>query len=120
MTHADLPALLAEARAARRALLALNVIQLEHAEAIVAGAEDAGRPIVLQVSENTVAYHRAAAPVLAACLAIAEQAAVPVVVHLDHATRDDLVREAVGLGVRSVMYDASALDHAEANGRPTG
>jgi fructose-bisphosphate aldolase class II len=112
MTHADLPTLLAEARAARRALLALNVIQLEHAEAIVAGAEDAGRPVVLQVSENTVAYHRAAAPVLAACLAIAEQAAVPVVVHLDHATRDDLVREAVGLGVRSVMYDASALDHA--------
>ena len=117
MTHADMTTLLAEARTARRALLAMNVIQLEHAEAIVAGAEDTGRSVVLQVSENTVAYHRGAAPVLAACLAIAEQAAVPVVVHLDHATRDDLVREAVGLGVRSVMYDASALDHATNVGR---
>ena len=33
--------------------------------------------------------------------------------HLDHATRLDLVREAVSLGVPSVMYDASALAYAE-------
>jgi fructose-bisphosphate aldolase class II len=33
---------------------------------------------------------------------------VPVVVHLDHATREDLVHAAARLGLRSVMYDASA------------
>jgi fructose-bisphosphate aldolase class II len=35
-------------------VLAFNVIQLEHAEAIVAGAEQAGRPVILQISENAV------------------------------------------------------------------
>ena len=103
--------LLTAAAAARRALLAMNVIQLEHAEAIVAGAERVGRPVVLQVSENTVAYHGTAAPVLAATLAVADAAAVDVGVHLDHATSVDLIHEAVGLGVRSVMYDGSALDY---------
>jgi fructose-bisphosphate aldolase class II len=92
---------------------AFNVIQLEHAEGIVAGAERAGRPVVLQVSENTVAYHGALAPLARACLAVAGAASVEVVVHLDHATRVDLVEEAVDLGLPSLMYDASALSHAD-------
>ena len=37
--------------------------------------------------------------------------------HLDHATDVDLVHEAVGLGVRSVMYDGSALDYDANVGR---
>ena len=37
---------------------------------------------------------------------VARQARVPCVVHLDHATRADLVREAVDLGVQSVMVVA--------------
>ncbi len=112
MPLAPMSELLAAAATDRRALLAMNGIQLEHAEAIVEGAERAGRPVVLQVSENTVAYHGAAAPVLAATLAVAQAAAVEVCGHLDHATEVDLVREAVGLGVRSVMYDGSALDYS--------
>ena len=99
MPLALMPELLSAAAADRRALLAMNVIQLEHAEAIVAGAERVGRPVVLQVSENTVAYHGAAAPILAAALAVAQGATVQVCVHLDHATGVDLIREAVGLGV---------------------
>ncbi|MDQ4053632.1 MAG: class II fructose-bisphosphate aldolase [Actinomycetota bacterium] len=103
--------LLAAATEARGAVVAMNVILLEHAEAIVGGAERAGRPVVLQVSENTAAYHGALAPVLGASLAVADAAGVDVCVHLDHATRVDLIHEAVELGVRSVMYDGSALDH---------
>jgi fructose-bisphosphate aldolase class II len=112
MPLTPMPELLAAATADRCALLAMNVIQLEHAEAIVAGAERARRPVVLQVSENTVAYHGSVAPVLAATLAVAHGAAVDVCVHLDHATSVDLIHEAVGLGVRSVMYDGSALDYS--------
>ncbi len=97
---------------------AFNMIQLEHAEAIVAGAEAAGVPVVLQISENCVRYHGALAPVALASLALARAAAVPVAVHLDHATDRSLVEEAVGLGLGSVMYDASALDH-EANATAT-
>ena len=90
---------------------AFNVIPLELAEAIVAGAESAALPVILQLSENTVAYHGSLAPIASASLALARGAAVPVSVHLDHATSPALVREAVELGVRSVMFDVSALGY---------
>ncbi|WP_214414868.1 class II fructose-bisphosphate aldolase [Sphaerisporangium fuscum] len=100
-------------RAARWGVGAFNVIQLEHAEAIVTGAEAAQSPVVLQISENCVRYHGALKPLALACLAVAEASEVPVAVHLDHATDRALVEEAVGLGIGSVMYDASALPDAE-------
>ncbi|MFI6505259.1 ketose-bisphosphate aldolase [Nonomuraea typhae] len=92
---------------------AFNVIQLEHATGIVAGAEALGLPVVLQISENCVRYHGALAPIAQASLAVARAAAVPVAVHLDHATRRTLVEEAVELGLGSVMFDASALPDEE-------
>ena len=91
---------------------AFNVITLEHAEAIVRGAESAGRPVIAQLSQNAVRYHGALAPIAAATLAVARAARVPVAVHLDHATDVSLVREAVELGLSSVMFDASVLDYA--------
>ncbi len=100
------------ARTAARGVGAFNVIGIEHAEGIVAGAEAAGAPVILQVSENCVAYHGALEPVGRALLAIAAAAAVPVAVHLDHATDIALVETAVGLGFGSVMYDASRLPYA--------
>ncbi|MEU3104001.1 class II fructose-bisphosphate aldolase [Streptomyces griseoflavus] len=90
---------------------AFNVVQLEHAEAIVSGAEDAGRPVILQISENTVRYHGALPPIGLATLAVARAARVPVAVHLDHAQSTDLVHEAVRLGFTSVMFDASTLPY---------
>lgn len=99
------------ARVAGRGAGAFNVIGIEHAEAIVAGAEAAGAAVVLQVSENCVAYHGALAPIGQAMLAVAAAATVPVAVHLDHATSADLVRDAVALGFGSVMYDGSALPY---------
>ncbi|GAA3444082.1 class II fructose-bisphosphate aldolase [Planomonospora venezuelensis] len=92
---------------------AFNVVQLEHAEAIVAGAEAAGAPVVLQISENCVRYHGALAPVAAASLAVARASSTAVAVHLDHATDRALVEEAVELGLGSVMFDASALPDEE-------
>jgi len=105
--------ILEQARALGVGAGAFNVIPLELAEAIVTGAAEAGLPVILQLSENTVAYHGALAPIASAALACARAAAVPVSVHLDHATSPALVREAVELGVRSVMFDASALGYAE-------
>jgi fructose-bisphosphate aldolase class II len=99
------------AASAARGVGAFNVIQLEHAQAIVAGAEAAGAPVILQLSENAVRYHGALGPIGAATLAVARAAGVPVAVHLDHATSAELVHEAVELGFSSVMFDASALDY---------
>ncbi|MEV3987767.1 class II fructose-bisphosphate aldolase [Streptomyces sp. NPDC049837] len=98
---------------AGRGVGAFNVIQLEHAEAIVAGAEAAGAPVVLQISENAARYHGALTPIGTATLAVARAATVPVAVHLDHATSPELVAEAVSLGFTSVMYDASTLPYEE-------
>lgn len=109
MTLARSTQLLAAARAEGCGIGAMNVIQLEHAEAIVTGAERAGRPVILQISENTVAYHGSLDPIALAALQLAELSSGPVCVHLDHATDVDLVRRAVDLGITSVMFDASSL-----------
>jgi len=96
-----------------RGLLAVNVIQLEHAEAYVTAAERTGTPLVLQLSENAVRYHGDLAPITAACRALADVSPARLVLHLDHATDQTLVEEALHLGFGSVMFDASALPDAE-------
>jgi fructose-bisphosphate aldolase, class II len=101
------------ARAAGRGVCAFNVIGIEHAEAIAAGAEAAGAPVILQISENCVAYHGGLEPIARACLALAGSAAVPVAVHLDHAADPALIKAAAGLGIGSVMFDASRLPYRE-------
>lgn len=114
MTLARLTELIGPAAEHSRGVGAFNVFSIEHAEAHVTGAEQVGAPVVLQISENAVKYHRALEPIALATLSIARSASVPVVVHLDHATDDGLVDQAIGMGFGSVMYDASRLDY-EAN-----
>lgn len=89
---------------------AFNVITLEHAEAIVAGAELAGRGVILQLSENAIRFHRRPDAIAAAMVAAGSAASVPVVLHLDHITEPALARRAAELGFSSVMYDGSTLD----------
>lgn len=96
-----------------RGVGAFNVIQLEHAEALVAGAETVGAPVILQISENAVRYHGALEPLALATLAIARQSSTQVGVHLDHATDLALVHEAVALGFGSVMYDGSTMSYVD-------
>jgi fructose-bisphosphate aldolase class II len=100
-------------KSAGRAVGAFNVILLEHAEALVAGAEIAQLPVILQISENCVSYHRALKPISVSTIAIAESASIPVSVHLDHAESEDLVKEALDLGYDSVMFDGSKLSYTD-------
>lgn len=92
---------------------AFNVIHLETAQALISGAEQAGRPVILQISENCVKYHGGLRPIAAASLALAEEARVPVSLHLDHAEDEDLVYRALDLGFGSVMYDGAKLPFGE-------
>ncbi|MDQ1582788.1 MAG: fructose-bisphosphate aldolase, class [Microbacteriaceae bacterium] len=92
---------------------AFNVIHLETAEALVAAAERAGLPVILQISENCAHYHGGLEPIAVATLAVARAASVPVAVHLDHAEDEQLAYQAVDLGFGSVMYDGAHLDYAE-------
>jgi fructose-bisphosphate aldolase class II len=109
-----------DARTRRVGACAFNVITLEHAEAIVAGAEAAARPVILQISENAVKFHQGNVfPVAAAAAAVAAAATVPVSLHLDHVEDMDLLHHAAAAGFSSVMFDASKLEFA-ANVRATG
>lgn len=108
---AGLREVLDPAVAAGTGVVAFNVICLEHAEAVVWGAEAANLPVVLQVSENAVLYHRGLEPILIAAVALARNADVPSVVHLDHVTDVDLVHAGVALGATSVMFDGSRMPY---------
>jgi fructose-bisphosphate aldolase class II len=104
------------AAAVRRngAVAAVNVITLEHAEAICTAATTAGVPVILQISQNAVRFHGGRPkPIAAAAAALARLAAVPVALHFDHVTADELVTEAAAAGFSSVMYDAGALPYDE-------
>ncbi|GAA3341776.1 class II fructose-bisphosphate aldolase [Curtobacterium pusillum] len=113
ITDLTLTGLLDAARTAHRGVGAFNVVLLEHAEAIVAGAELAGLPVILQISENCVRYHGGLAPITTATQAIARSADVEVLVHLDHIEDPELVVAGIDLGVDSIMYDGSHLDFSE-------
>jgi fructose-bisphosphate aldolase class II len=110
-THAK--KLVLAAQNSKTAIGAFNVILLEHAEALVAGAETANLPVILQISENCVTYHRSLKPISVATIAIAETSSVPVSVHLDHAESEELIKEALDLGFDSIMFDGSKLPFAE-------
>jgi fructose-bisphosphate aldolase class II len=113
MSRTNSGKLVLSAKSSGSAVGAFNVILLEHAEALVAGAEIAKLPVILQISENCVKYHKALKPISVATIAIAEVASVPVSVHLDHAESEDLVKEALDLGYDSVMFDGSKLSYAD-------
>lgn len=118
MTLSSAAQLIGLAAAGGGAVPAFNVVSLEQAEAVVAGAEQCGFAVILQLSENAIRFHGRMEPLLAACRELAEAASVPIAIHLDHCEDAALIDHAleVGprLGVRSIMVDASRLAY-EAN-----
>lgn len=118
MTLAATADLVASAVSAGTAVLAFNVITIEHAEGIADGAERAGIPAILQISENTVGFHGGRiAPLVSACAQIAAHSTAPLAVHLDHFQDIALIAEAIttatDLGVSSIMVDAADLAYQD-------
>ena len=112
MTLATTAELIRRATANGVGLPAFNVITLEHAEAIAAGAERAGCAAVLQISENAVKFHGGRLrPIAAATVEVARQSGVDLSVHVDHVEDSGVMRQAADTGISSVMFDASHLDY---------
>lgn len=110
--------LVAAAVAQSSAVLAFNVITIEHAEGIAEGAERSDVPVLLQVSENTVRFHEGRlGPLVAACAQIAAQSSVRLAIHLDHFQDVTLITDAIDsaadLGVTSIMVDAAHLPYRD-------
>jgi len=97
----------------RSPIAAFNVITLEHAEGIVSGADSVNLPVILQLSQNAIQFHQYPDAIAAAMVAVARNANVPVLLHLDHITDVSLAQRTKELGFSSLMYDGSTLDFAE-------
>jgi ketose-bisphosphate aldolase len=106
MSFASTKQLALQARAAGYAVPAVNIVDGISIAAVVKAADSVGSPIILQTSVKTVKYF--GAPVLAAIAqAAADEASVPVALHLDHCPDRSVITEAITHGWSSVLFDAS-------------
>jgi len=114
MTLVTTAQLVADAYARGTGVAALNVITLEQAEGTVLGAEQAGLPVILQVSQNAAKFHLDdPAPLAAALAVLARTSLVDVSLHLDHVTQTGLLHRTAECGFSSVMFDAGPLPYDE-------
>lgn len=100
-------ALLSHATSVGYAVGAFNVYTLEGATAVVAAAEELQSPVMLQLLPSALSI--GGRPLLATCLALAEDAAVPIAVHLDHCSSQVTLMKTMLWGASSVMADGSEL-----------
>lgn len=94
------------------AVPAFNAENMEMAQAIVAAAEEAHSPVLIQTTAPTVKYF---VPTMTHAIVreLAERASVPVALHLDHCSSFDDVMVAIKAGYTSVMFDGSKLPFEE-------
>ncbi len=101
---------LAEAR--NIAVGAFNITSLEGIQAVLGAAEETGQPVILQFApvHETIIPLTVMGPIM---VMMAEHAAVPVAVHLDHGDDFKKLKQALEMGFTSIMYDGSALSFEE-------
>jgi len=104
--------LLNDARAGNYAVGSFSVTNLESVMGVIAAAEEARAPIILQCAEPRLKYTPLSllGPLM---VAAAKQASVPVAAHLDHGATLECIHQALDIGFTSVMLDGSALPLAD-------
>ena len=106
MAYVTTKELLADAVSHRYAVGAFNCENLEMAMAIVAAGEACRAPLIIQTTPSTVNY--ASVGLFAAMVReLAENAKIPVALHLDHGSSYELCEAALDAGYSSVMIDGS-------------
>jgi ketose-bisphosphate aldolase len=108
MTRIHGRSLMQAAHAERFAVAAFNVSNLETTQGVLAAAEAAAAPVILQVSPGAIAY-AGYRTLTRLALELAEDAWTEVVVHLDHCRDPELIERALRDGYGSVMFDGSPL-----------
>lgn len=112
MTVATLRDVLLPAIDGRYAVAGLVVLGWEDAKAYVEAAEALGCAVILQAGPGC--RRHTPVPILGRMFRhLAEQASVPVVCHIDHATTLDACREGIDHGFSSIMIDGSMLPVAD-------
>ena len=96
------------------ALGAFNIVNFENILAVLDTAEKLDMPTIIAFAqtheENHVMDLDTIGPVM---VLMAQQAKVPVVVHLDHGVNLDYIEKSLKMGFTSVMFDGSALPYEE-------
>lgn len=104
----DLRALVEKIWREGRAILAVNAVNLETAQAVRRAAELLGEPMILQISKNAARY--AGLEELAAIgQTLKHKAQVPLFLHLDHGESLEDLERAFQLGFDSAMLEAADL-----------
>lgn len=93
------------------ALGAFNVYNLEGTRAVLAAAETNRSPAILQILPT--ALKQGGAPLISLCLKAAQEASVPISVHLDHCRSKAEIEKALQAGLTSIMADGSPLPYGE-------
>lgn len=100
--------LLTAAEVGGYAVGAFNCNNMEIVQAIIGAAEEEQAPVIIQASQGALNY-AGLNYITALVRAAAEQASVPVVLHLDHGIDFDQVVRCIRSGFTSVMIDGSRL-----------
>ena len=104
--------MLLDAQAGGDAVGAFNAENMEMVKAIIQAAEELRAPVMIQTTPSTIKYGTldTYASIVAA---EAENATVPVCLHLDHGSSFELAMQAIYAGYTSVMIDGSKLPFEE-------
>ena len=104
--YVNMKKILADAKQGGYAVGAFNIVNYLTAKAAIQAADEMSSPIIMQTSVSTV---KAFEPekLIKMLKPLAEDAAVPVAIHLDHCTDPELIIRCLDLGWSSVMIDMS-------------
>jgi len=104
--------MLRHAHANGYAVGAFDLVSLDFLQAILAGAERQGAPVILSLAESHYTYFDPEL-VMPAVRVAAERAGVPVAINLDHGSSLDAAVRGIRQGFNGVMVDASTQPLAE-------
>lgn len=108
MPLVNMKELLADAQKRNYAVGSFSVANMEMVLGVIKAAEETQSPIILQIAEVRL-NHSPLALIGPLMVAAAEEASVPVAVHLDHGKTPCCIQQALDIGFTSVMFDGSHL-----------
>ncbi len=92
---------------------AFNITSLEGLRALIEAAEELDQPVIIQFANAAHKQYISLSMIGPIMMFFAENAKVPVCVHLDHGETFEEIHEALELGFTGVMYDGSTLPYEE-------
>lgn len=109
----NLKTILSMAESTDSAVGAFNATSFDGIRAVLSAAEEICQPVILQFAPAAHEIYIPFKEIGPVMMYLAEKAAVPVCVHLDHGSSLAEVKTALDMGFTGVMYDGSALPYEQ-------